>query len=346
VGGDRRGGARVSDRVSARPATGGSSVSCRRRPRRTTTESDESILARADCWGDGADWSDLRASRLLEISQIESTDFAAALFYNRLMHSADHGDFIRRIDAMPASAPRAPGLTIAIVPGAFYVESPHTGADGRLVIEEADRCGCRTALVPLRSFDSLAVNSAILVDWLRTCREKRIVLVSLSKGSADVKVALARPEASEAFRNVVAWIDLAGLISGTPLVGWLMRRPLRRFAVRSLFWFKGYPFSALKDIDRMDDAAPASLRLPAGLRTIHVIGVPRVRHLTTRLSRRGHRRLSPLGPSDGAILLGDATRLPGLVYPIWGADHYLRPPGRDLRPLIARLLAYLADELG
>jgi hypothetical protein len=285
----------------------------------------------------------LGANRLLEISQIESTDFAAALFYNRLVRSAEHGPFIRRIDAMPASAPRAAALTVAIVPGAFYVESPHTGADGRLVIEEADRWGCRTALVPLRSFDSLAANSAILIDWLSTCREKRIVLVSLSKGSADVWTALARPGASEVFRNVVAWIDLAGLISGTPLVGWLMRRPLRRFAVRSLFWFKGYPFSALNDIDR-SPAAP--MRLPAGLRTIHVIGVPRVRHLTTRLSRRGHRRLSPIGPSDGAILLGDATRLPGLVYPIWGADHYLRPAGQDLRPLIARLLAYLTDELG
>jgi hypothetical protein len=309
-------------------------------------ESDESILARANRWRDDVEWSDLGANRLLEISQFESTDFAAALFYNRLVHSAEHGPFIRRIDAMPASAPRAAAHTVAIVPGAFYVESPHTGADGRLVIEEADRRGCRTALVPLRSFDSFAANSAILLDWLRTCRDKRIVLVSLSKGSADVWTALARPEASEAFRNVVAWIDLAGLISGTPLVGWLMRRPLRRLAVRSLFWLKGYSFSALHDIDRSHDGSPAvSTRLPSGLRTIHVIGVPRIRHLTTRLSRRGHRRLSPLGPSDGAILLGDATRLPGLVYPIWGADHYLRPPGRDVRPLIARLLAYLADEL-
>jgi hypothetical protein len=73
-----------------------------------------------------------------------------------------------------------------------------------------------------------------------------------------------------------------------------------------------------------------------------VIGFP-LRHHLTRRSRRGCRRLARLGLSDGGgILLGEVTRLPGLLYPVWGADHYLDPPW-DIRPLVENLLAAARD---
>jgi hypothetical protein len=65
------------------------------------------------------------------------------------------------------------------------------------------------------------------------------------------------------------------------------------------------------------------------------------RHLTSKLMRRCHEFLAPLGPNDGAILLADSCALPGLVYPVWGADHNLRPSW-DIRRLGMALLHYLA----
>ena len=59
--------------------------------------------------------------------------------------------------------------------------------------------------------------------------------------------------------------------------------------------------------------------------------------------RRGYRRLSPLGPNDGTVLLEDVFALPGRVYPVWGADHYLRPAGRDMSQLVAGILGYLSE---
>ena len=53
--------------------------------------------------------------------------------------------------------------------------------------------------------------------------------------------------------------------------------------------------------------------------------------------------MSPLGPSDGTILLEDVFALPGRVYPVWGADHYLQPAGRDMSKLVANILSYLGD---
>ena len=80
--------------------------------------------------------------------------------------------------------------------------------------------------------------------------------------------------------------------------------------------------------------------VPDWLTVIHVAGFPLERHLSGRLARRGFRRLAPLGPNDGAgIVLADLCRLPGLIYPVWGADHYLRPEW-DIAGLFARLVAY------
>jgi hypothetical protein len=86
------------------------------------------------------------------------------------------------------------------------------------------------------------------------------------------------------------------------------------------------------------------LKLPPGLTAVHVVGFPLRRHLSCRWARRGYRRLEPLGPSDGGgILLADAASRPGVVYPVWGADHYLRL-GSRLRPLLGQLLRYVEQE--
>jgi hypothetical protein len=271
------------------------------------------------------------------------------VLYDRVRRSAEHGPFIRRVDALPEE----PGLAdrkvvLAVAPGAFYREFPHTGADGRPLREAAARVGLRSELIPFYSFGRLADNARILCDWLSARPDgERIILVSPSKGGADVKIALTRPEAGRAFRNVAVWVNLSGLLRGTPLAGWLLERRLRTAWVRFLFWLRGYKFAVIRELEYgpgtpLDFDPP----LPPHLRVVHVVGFPLVRHLSNALARRCFRRVRPLGPNDGAgILLADVARLPGSVYPLWAADHYLRPDGRDARPLARRVLAAALDLL-
>jgi hypothetical protein len=41
---------------------------------------------------------------------------------------------------------------------------------------------------------------------------------------------------------------------------------------------------------------------------------------------RAYDRLAALGPNDGGgVLLGALSSVPGIVCPIWGADHYMQP---------------------
>jgi hypothetical protein len=237
-----------------------------------------------------------------------------------------------------------PGAKIVIVPGAFYKEYPETGAYGRIIKESTRHLNYTTVTVPLQSFGSVAENAALLANWLNQSAEAPIMLVSHSKGTTEIRRLLARPDAGDLFRQVRAWVDFSGLFRGTPLIGWLRKHRLNWWMVRLLFGWKGFAFSALDEIDRAACPVwPEALNAAPHLEVIHVVGFPLQRHLSTPLTRRGYHRLAPLGPNDGTILLEDVLSLPGRVYPVWGADHYLCPPGRDLSQLMIGIMGLLAD---
>jgi hypothetical protein len=306
------------------------------------TDQERGLLERAACWPSSPLWTDLTEEVLRQVAAEEGLDFATALLFDRLAQSPEHGPFLARIAAAAEPSSREPmwrELTVAVVPGAFYIEDRRSGADGEHVLGAVRHLGGRAERVPLRSFGRLEENAAILLEWLGRRPQEKVVLVSLSKGGAEVKLALASPGAGEALRNVLGWISLSGLYHGTPLVSWLLRQRWRLPLIRLLFWLRGYDFGALRQLERRPGGLlDFELRPPEHLRIIHVIGFPLVQHLSCPLAVRGHRRIGPLGPNDGGpILLADVHNLPGVVYPVWGADHYLRPAW-DIRRLVPRLL--------
>jgi hypothetical protein len=314
---------------------------------RTSTAYERDLLARAAGRAGFAHRAEVTDQVLQDLAAREGTDFATALLYDRLRRWDPHREFIRRLEAMPDPRPGdfALGATLVIVPGAFHVKFPHTGADGRVVREEAARFGCRSELVPSPDLDRLTEAGRRVCDWLLARPPGPVVLVSLSKGGSDVKAALRRPEAAEAFRRVTAWVNLCGILEGTPLANWVLARWWRRLLFRLVFRARGYPFAAVHDLPRRHGGPlDYPLPLPGHVRLISVVGFPLTGHLTNRLARRCFRRAEHLGPNDGAgIVLADVCRLPGVVYPVWGADHYLRPAGADPRALVRRLLCYLAE---
>lgn len=293
--------------------------------------------------------ADCTESSLRALSDREGIDFATALLYDRVRRAPAQGPHIDRIESLTNSAGAVSmDATVVIVPGAFWRQYPGSGADGRLIREQAEGMGCRVETIPLPNFSSLAHNARLVRDWLSARRNgEPIVLVSLSKGGGDVKLALASPDADDVFRHVVAWINLSGILDGTPLVSWLFARSWRSAWVRTLLHLRGYDLGIIRDLDRRPGSPlDFPLRLPSHLRAVHVVGFPLVQHATNRLARKCHARLRPHGPNDGAgILLADAVRWPGILYPLWGADHYLRPAGRDIGRVAAGVLRYVGRDL-
>lgn len=286
------------------------------------------------------------AAELRQVAARQGIDQATILLHRRIQESPVHGPFLRRVAQLlerPAPAPWSREAPLAIVPAAFYRENPESGADGRLVREEAERLGCTVELVPIASAGGVRANARILCDWLARQPHQPLVLASLSKGGADVKTALAEPDAPAAFARVAAWLDLCGPLDGTPLAGWLLSRDRGATLTRLYYRLRGQGLGFLGDLRHGPGTSlDFPLRLPAHLQLIHIVGFPLQEHLLRGITRRCHRRLAVHGPNDAGLLLADVCALPGLVYPVWGADHYLKPK-TDVRRLIGAILQYVDE---
>ena len=282
------------------------------------------------------------AANVQAVAAERGAEFATAWLYQRLRMSDANGDFIEQIEAASDDPGALDGVDakLVIVPGAFYREFPNSGADGRLLQETARACGLEVAVIPTHSFGTLEANAVIVCNWLLRQPDRPLILASLCKGGSDVKFALARAEAPDAFRNVKAWISLSGIIYGSPMANWALASPIRRLWYRLLLKLQGYDFRIVRQLDCAEGAPlSADLITTQNLAMIHVVGFPLVHHLTTALVRRCYNRVRRLGPNDGGgMLLADACRLPGYVYPVWGADHYLRPAQGDMPRLMRAIL--------
>jgi hypothetical protein len=267
---------------------------------------------------------------------------ATRRLYESLRGSPFHGPFIRDLEEGPRK-PRAvaPGTIIAIAPAALYREYRKSGADGKRLRDAAEAAGLRAETIPLEPTGGLETNARILLRWLRGAPHPNIVIASLSKGSSDVKKAIALDPA--AFRNVSVWVSVGGLLDGTPLARWLLSNERFPLAFRSVNRIRGVSFRFLEDVDRRPGGPlDFPLALPGHLRLVHLLGFPLIEHATNWLSRLFYRRLAPQGPNDGFMLLDDLHHWPGLVYPLWGADHYFRTR-QDPGPLMERLLSMAAE---
>jgi len=284
------------------------------------------------------DFDALNNQTLLEITQQNGVDFATTLLFNRLQNSSKQGDFIRSIDAIDPShqAPHLPGKLL-IAPAAFYRKHPKFGGDGTLIRQIATQFKLPTGLLPVSSTGSVSKNATTIAEALELELDNSITLASLSKGGADVRIALERwPHLAKKIR---VWLNICGLVRGTPISNSLLGT---RWWQRGLL--KGYLAYTRAHQDFVSELASTpnsllggSVNLPTNLRIINVVAFPLRQHLAGH-SRTRHNRLAKFGPNDGSTLLRDSIIEPGDIYPVWAADHFMRT--KEVPSLLHRLLAY------
>jgi hypothetical protein len=249
--------------------------------------------------------------------------------YERIRGSEHNRSLIEAVDAaaqrlLSRTASIESNSCIVLVPGIFYEDYPHTGADGAVLKSVAAIMSIPVVTIPVdgsEGFEAAAdlINAGLLQAGYSAAS---IILVSLSKGSAEVGHALTKPQAKQAFQQVVAWISVSGLPLGTPSLENVLRNPLRRVLIKGLCAVKRWNLDTVRELLRHRPNAP--IVIPDHVMFVQVAAFPLVAHLNDRRSRRLQRQLSHLGPNDGFALLEELAALPGYMYPVWGADHYLR----------------------
>lgn len=274
------------------------------------------------------------------LTREHGVDFATALWYDHIRREEPHRAFIEGVEAGDADAVLPPtNVRLLVAPAAFWREYPQFGADGAAVIAAARGLGMDAGLIPTRSTGSVSENAGMIREALAKEEDGSVILASLSKGGADVRVAL--EQGGEVTRKVRAWINVCGLVHGTPLVDEVLDGPWwRRLAIRAFLARWRADFELIREL-RHGPGSPLAARATAleGVYVVNVVACPLSKHVTGSIARR-HRQLARLGPNDGSTLLTDAIVDGGVVYPVWGADHYFRTPHAPV--LIRRILLHLA----
>lgn len=279
---------------------------------------------------------------LRELSREQDTDFATAVFYQALRASDAQGDFIRAVEAQAVAPREAPevGVKLFIIPAMFYQEHPEVGGDGAHIAEVARACGIDAQVIPTQSKHGIAANVPLIRDTLAAETSARIWLMSLSKGSAELRYVFAHHADAIPMARIEAWFNVGGLPNGCHLVDLMLASAMRRLRTRALCSVMGVDFPSFEEFGTQNPEWRRPLSLPDTLRVVNVVGAPLAGHVQKALQAR-YSRLKHLGPNDGMVVLAEALWLPGAVYPVWGADHFLR--GAPISPLLYRLFGYLLD---
>jgi hypothetical protein len=230
------------------------------------------------------------------------------------------------------SAPEISTFIILFAPGWRYKTHPETGADFARPRQVLTEMGFETYLIESNDDSSVESNAEIIAREIVRYGKlgKNIMLASSSKAGAEVAAALGERLDAHESRCVRLWVNISGILKGTPLADPVLHWPTRWLVKLSCLVRRVACESVLSMTTPRGEERFRRLRIPEHISVINYIGVPLSGGITER-ARRGYRKLRHLGPTDGLTLLLDEI-VPGsaTVFEL-GVDHYYADPEIDLK---------------
>lgn len=321
----------------AEAATPRVSPSMRRRPFYLSAPRDVVALeAQAESLLDSA--GDRHVSDLLGQPGALDPGIATMLLY-RACYRGSNGAFLKALAAQPTvDAPLDRPASFIVIPGLNFRRHPETGADGRLVIDIAGRIGADVEVLLPEPRGSAGENGAMLARQLSGRDRQATWVISISKGTADFRVALRHLGGWPDWLS--GWVNFSGVFQGTPIADKLTQKNLPNLMMRALIAAGGLVSRNIAEM-RTDSALWRSPVVPpSNGRLIHVVGFPPPWSVEMRIAHHYKWLMQLHGPNDGLIPLLETFDYPGRVLPVWGADHFMRTPD------VARLIYRLAHHLG
>jgi len=234
---------------------------------------------------------------------------------------------------------------IWFVPGWFHETQPGTGANFFRQRALLDRLGVENGLVPVIENGTVEENALIIADRIRARGEgEAIILVSSSKGGPEVAHALGHVLAPEETRPVRAWINIGGLLRGSPLADLATSWPAR-WAVPLYFEIEGLdPGESVASLTTATSEARLAVQtIPEHVMLINFAGIP-LSGQVSEAAAFGYGRMRELGPNDGLTPITDEFAHGGRTIVQVGLDHYYRDPELDLKTVALALT--VMTELG
>jgi hypothetical protein len=290
-------------------------------------------------------FEDLTPAALSRLTERHGIDFTTALLYDRLRLSVQHGPFIQEVESRHVDLLRTPKMQgrMIVVPASFYQEFPNFGGGGDVLMQIGQRHGLDCEIAPTDGAGRLTANAEVMRRVLSEAEDNSLYLFTLSRGAAEVRLALLQDP--RLVRKIRKWITVSGLIFGCHHADVMLSFPKWKqfFVYRSL---KAYGLTP-EIVAELQTAPggilerPFRVDLPEG-KMICVVPLCLRSHLNTGGQRRRFDGLKKYGPNDGIMTYVDGVHHQAKIFPVWGADHYMRVPATAF--MFYRLFGYLAAE--
>jgi hypothetical protein len=280
---------------------------------------------------------------LQRLADEHSPDFATLLLAHRLSSNPINRDLQSRYAREVASLQRPEGDTdhaefssdsylVVFVPGFNYRSYPETGADFARPRAMLDRIGIRNCLLNTHEGGSIEANAELIVEALgNVAAEDNVIVVSASKAGAETALALGGPDARRTARQVRAWVNICGMLHGTPRADAVLRSPLWRLFFKAYFRLKGWDFANVESLaTERSRGRMQKLNVPDHLCVVNFVGFP-LSGDVTKLARPKYKQLRQHGPNDGLTLLIDEIFPMGTTIVEMGKDHYFRGADVELK---------------
>jgi hypothetical protein len=283
-------------------------------------------------------------AELRDIALRFSPDFATLLFArqllrqddNRRLYRAFQDETKRLLAAMSAGRqmPKTedPAYTLMFAPGWFYVTTD-SGADFARQRETLSEMGYTTHLIEVDEQGSVEDNAAVIADGIKrfSRKDENIILVSVSKGGPEAAFALGHLLAPEETRRVKAWINVGGLLRGTPLADSASRWP-KSWLARIYFLYKGWDLAGVESLTtKRSEWRLRQIEIPDHILVLNYVGAPLSGQVWPGRTYDNYVSMRDLGPNDGLTLLLDELALGGVTLVQLGLDHYFLDPMIDLK---------------
>jgi hypothetical protein len=275
-----------------------------------------------------------------------SVDVAAAYCAWRLLQDPRNRELQQRfeaeLDAVRSGAvrpvPEPPRILMA--PGWLWRTQPETGADFARPRAVLRGMGLSSTLLETAESGTIEDNAAIIARGLaQHAQDADAILVSASKAGPEVGWALTRLEAAGTAHRVGAWVNIGGILQGSPLADTATRWPLR-WLVRVAALWEPWTYTSIRSMR----TAPGRERFaqwhrPPHTAALNFLAVPFSGDVSAG-ARDNHARMAALGPNDGLTLLADAIAPDSRTIVQLGVDHYYLDPEIDLKTAALARLAF------
>lgn len=228
--------------------------------------------------------------------------------------------------------PAASTTLLMFAPGWFYKAHPESGADFARPREILKRLGYGVHLIETDENGTVEANSKVIAKEIQHFRQRyqKIIIISTSKSGPEVALALGNRLKTEETLEVKSWINIGGLLKGSPLVDWALHWR-RKWLSRMRLGWKGFSLRGLKSLSpELRASQLKKLQLPSHLFILNFVGIP-LSGQVTKKAIKGYKKLRKKGPNDGLTLIQNEILPQSTTLVQLGLDHYFLDKDMSLK---------------